>query len=115
MVAHAPKKEIDIAAHTDRAVRNDDHLLLCRFHDLTEFIFSARAFGFAQATPSGVKLEEGETDELLFTWNDLHGSNYTIRRVITFAEYMNRMLYGPAGYYSTGTAKSGKTGDYFTA
>jgi len=28
---------------------------------------------------------------------------------------MDRMLYGPAGYYSSGAAKSGKTGDYFTA
>ena len=35
--------------------------------------------------------------------------------MITFAEYMDRLLYGPAGYYSPGTAKSGKAGDYFTA
>ncbi len=28
---------------------------------------------------------------------------------------MDRMLYGPAGYYSSGTAQSGKGGDYFTA
>ncbi len=28
---------------------------------------------------------------------------------------MEQALYGPAGYYSTGTAKSGKAGDYFTA
>lgn len=35
--------------------------------------------------------------------------------MLTFADYMNRLLYGPAGYYSTGTAKSGKGGDYFTA
>ena len=34
---------------------------------------------------------------------------------MTFKDYMNRILYGPAGYYSTGTAKSGKAGDYFTA
>jgi len=35
--------------------------------------------------------------------------------MIPFAEYMDRVLYGPAGYYSTGIAKSGKNGDYFTA
>jgi SAM-dependent MidA family methyltransferase len=35
--------------------------------------------------------------------------------MITFADYMDRVLYGPAGYYSTGAAKSGKSGDYFTA
>jgi SAM-dependent MidA family methyltransferase len=35
--------------------------------------------------------------------------------MITFADYMDRVLYGPAGYYSTGTAQSGQTGDYFTA
>ena len=35
--------------------------------------------------------------------------------MLTFADYMNRLLYGPAGYYSTGTAKSGRAGDYFTA
>src|ERR1051326_6272653 len=35
--------------------------------------------------------------------------------MIPFANYMERILYGPAGYYSAGTAKSGKTGDYFTA
>src|SRR6267378_1411693 len=35
--------------------------------------------------------------------------------MITFRDYMERALYGPAGYYSSGTAKSGKNGDYFTA
>jgi len=35
--------------------------------------------------------------------------------MLTFADYMERVLYGPAGYYSTGTARSGKSGDYFTA
>lgn len=35
--------------------------------------------------------------------------------MIPFVEYMEQALYGPAGYYSTGAAKSGKTGDYFTA
>jgi len=35
--------------------------------------------------------------------------------MITFCEYMEQVLYGPAGYYSSGTAKSGKAGDYFTA
>lgn len=34
---------------------------------------------------------------------------------MTFAEYMDEMLYGPVGYYSSGVAKSGKSGDYFTA
>ncbi len=33
----------------------------------------------------------------------------------TFCEYMDRALYGPAGYYSSGAAKSGREGDYFTA
>jgi SAM-dependent MidA family methyltransferase len=33
----------------------------------------------------------------------------------TFADYMEQALYGSDGYYSSGTAKSGKTGDYFTA
>ena len=33
----------------------------------------------------------------------------------TFCEYMERALYGPAGYYSAGAAKSGQQGDYFTA
>ena len=33
----------------------------------------------------------------------------------TFAEYMEQVLYGPEGYYSAGAAKSGRTGDYFTA
>src|SRR5262245_24162675 len=28
---------------------------------------------------------------------------------------MERALYGPAGYYSSGKAQSGKQGDYFTA
>jgi SAM-dependent MidA family methyltransferase len=32
-----------------------------------------------------------------------------------FAEYMERALYGPAGYYSSGKAHSGREGDYFTA
>ncbi len=35
--------------------------------------------------------------------------------MITFCEYMDRMLYGPAGYYASGAAQSGKAGDYFTA
>ena len=35
--------------------------------------------------------------------------------MLTFCEYMDRVLYGPAGYYSSGAAKSGKSGDYFTA
>ena len=35
--------------------------------------------------------------------------------MMTFADYMERSLYGPGGYYSSGTAKSGKSGDYFTA
>jgi SAM-dependent MidA family methyltransferase len=35
--------------------------------------------------------------------------------VITFAEHMEQALYGPGGYYSSGAAKSGKAGDYFTA
>jgi SAM-dependent MidA family methyltransferase len=35
--------------------------------------------------------------------------------MISFCEYMNQMLYGPAGYYASGVAKSGKGGDYFTA
>ena len=35
--------------------------------------------------------------------------------MLTFADYMDRVLYGPAGYYSSGAAKSGKAGDYFTA
>ena len=34
---------------------------------------------------------------------------------MTFAEYMEQALYGPEGYYSSGSAKSGKAGDYFTA
>ena len=34
---------------------------------------------------------------------------------MTFADYMEQVLYGPAGYYSSGTAQSGKNGDYFTA
>jgi len=34
---------------------------------------------------------------------------------ITFAEYMERALYGPRGYYASGVAKSGRAGDYFTA
>jgi len=33
----------------------------------------------------------------------------------TFAQYMDRALYGPNGYYSSGAARSGKAGDYFTA
>jgi SAM-dependent MidA family methyltransferase len=33
----------------------------------------------------------------------------------TFAEYMDQALYGPQGYYSSGAAKSGRGGDYFTA
>ena len=33
----------------------------------------------------------------------------------TFCDYMEQALYGPAGYYSSGIAKSGKAGDYFTA
>jgi SAM-dependent MidA family methyltransferase len=33
----------------------------------------------------------------------------------TFCDYMEQALYGPTGYYSSGTAKSGKAGDYFTA
>jgi SAM-dependent MidA family methyltransferase len=35
--------------------------------------------------------------------------------MVTFCDYMERALYGPAGYYSLGTAKSGRAGDYFTA
>ena len=35
--------------------------------------------------------------------------------MITFCDYMDQMLYGPAGYYTSGTAQSGKAGDYFTA
>src|SRR5947209_5380051 len=34
---------------------------------------------------------------------------------ITFAQYMERALYGPEGYYAAGTARSGRGGDYFTA
>jgi SAM-dependent MidA family methyltransferase len=34
---------------------------------------------------------------------------------ITFAAYMEQALYGPEGYYSSGIAHSGRTGDYFTA
>jgi SAM-dependent MidA family methyltransferase len=33
----------------------------------------------------------------------------------TFADHMEQVLYGPSGYYSSGVAKSGKSGDYFTA
>lgn len=33
----------------------------------------------------------------------------------TFADYMEQALYGPTGYYSSGVAKSGKAGDYYTA
>ncbi len=33
----------------------------------------------------------------------------------TFADFMEQVLYGPAGYYSTGAAQSGKAGDYFTS
>jgi SAM-dependent MidA family methyltransferase len=33
----------------------------------------------------------------------------------TFAGYMEQILYGPLGYYSSGVARSGKAGDYFTA
>src|SRR4051812_15891649 len=33
----------------------------------------------------------------------------------TFAEHMERVLYGPGGYYSAGHAASGRQGDYFTA
>ena len=33
----------------------------------------------------------------------------------TFAEHMEQVLYGPGGYYSSGAARSGKAGDYFTA
>ena len=35
--------------------------------------------------------------------------------MLTFAEYMDRVLYGPKGYYATGQARSGREGDYFTA
>ena len=35
--------------------------------------------------------------------------------MITFADYMEKVLYGPQGYYSSGNAKSGREGDYFTA
>lgn len=35
--------------------------------------------------------------------------------MVTFAEYMDRALYGPGGYYASGAAKSGRLGDYFTA
>jgi SAM-dependent MidA family methyltransferase len=34
---------------------------------------------------------------------------------MTFAEHMERVLYGPGGYYSAGHAASGREGDYFTA
>ena len=34
---------------------------------------------------------------------------------MTFAEYMEQALYGPDGYYSSGKARSGRDGDYFTA
>jgi SAM-dependent MidA family methyltransferase len=34
---------------------------------------------------------------------------------ITFAEHMDRVLYGPEGYYASGKAQSGREGDYFTA
>ncbi len=34
---------------------------------------------------------------------------------ISFAEFMDQALYGPAGYYSSGRARSGRSGDYFTA
>ncbi len=36
-------------------------------------------------------------------------------KLITFAEYMEQSLYGPRGYYSSGSAKTGRAGDYFTA
>jgi SAM-dependent MidA family methyltransferase len=32
-----------------------------------------------------------------------------------FADYMEQILYGPDGYYSSGKAQSGRAGDYFTA
>src|SRR5438128_625615 len=34
---------------------------------------------------------------------------------MTFAEYMDQSLYGPEGYYASRVAKSGRSGDYFTA
>ncbi len=34
---------------------------------------------------------------------------------ISFAQYMQESLYGPAGYYASGRAASGRAGDYFTA
>lgn len=34
---------------------------------------------------------------------------------ITFAAYMEKALYGPEGYYSSGRARTGREGDYFTA
>lgn len=34
---------------------------------------------------------------------------------MTFADYMQHALYGPAGYYASGRAHSGAAGDYFTA
>jgi SAM-dependent MidA family methyltransferase len=33
----------------------------------------------------------------------------------TFAAHMDHLLYGPDGYYSSGRARSGREGDYFTA
>jgi len=35
--------------------------------------------------------------------------------MITFAKWMEDTLYGPRGYYSSGLAKTGRDGDYFTA
>src|SRR3954462_9458729 len=34
---------------------------------------------------------------------------------MTFAEYMDQVLYGPEGYYASARARSGRQGDYFTA
>src|SRR5579859_6811547 len=36
-------------------------------------------------------------------------------KAMTFAEFMEQSLYGPTGYYASGRAHSGRSGDYFTA
>src|SRR5688500_1467900 len=41
--------------------------------------------------------------------------NYTKMALMTFAEHMEHVLYGPQGYYSSGKARSGRRGDYFNA